>query len=57
MARFALNVECGEGFVLRSAFRGKPIGSFRPRFTADQPLGEGGAWGDVQKTEFSAAND
>ena len=47
----------GKGFVLRSAFRGKPIGSFRPRFTADQPLGEGGAWDDVQKTEFSAAKD
>ena len=47
----------GKGFVLRNAFRGKPVGSFRPRSSVNQPLGEGGAWGDVQKTEFSAAND
>ena len=57
--RFAPNVECGEGFLRPAECAGKKTngGPYDVRFSADWPLAEGGAWGDVQKTEFSAAKD
>lgn len=58
-ARFALNAECGEGFLRPVECAGKKTygGPYDVRSSVNWPLVEGGAWGDVQKTEFSAAKD